>query len=140
MRRLSRLCFVFCILLLVKVPALAEQSLLVITNVKNIEKLDKKQIKQIFLSGGRMGLVPINYPAGDSLRRVFNSNIMGLTEARLQSYWAQMKFTGRAKPPREVPNPQALFSQIDSDIRFIAYIPAVDEIPEGITVIYSINF
>lgn len=120
--------------------AFSEEKLIVITNNPNIEKLSKVQIKQIYLRGGGLDLTPINYEVGNDLRIVFNSNILGLTEARLQAYWAQMKFTGRAKEPEEHSSAQVIISIMLKRQSVIAYVKDDTEIPADFIILYEVKY
>lgn len=112
----------------------------VISNDPDARQLSKQQIKQIYLSGGRLGLTPINYTPGNRLRTVFNASVMGLTEARISAYWAQMKFTGRAKPPQEYRDEQGIIEAMEQTPSLIAYLPDHVDIPEGYTVVLEITY
>lgn len=80
-------------------------------------QLSRQQIKQIFL-GGRLEkngaiLQPVVFAQGHPWRTVFNIRVMGLTESRLQSYWAQVKFTGKRTPPTQVENFEQMLSLME---------------------------
>ena len=96
---------VFCLFLSVGHSAIAAEHL-VFTLKGEPYQLSRQQIKQIFL-GGRLEkngviLQPVIFSKGHPWRTVFNIRVMGLTESRLQSYWAQVKFTGKRTPPMQV--------------------------------------
>ncbi|GAC21788.1 hypothetical protein GARC_4851 [Paraglaciecola arctica BSs20135] len=46
----------------------------------------------------------IALPPESQTRVLFNTKMVGLTESRIQSCWAQMRFSGRKKPPTELTN------------------------------------
>ncbi|MGH1470580.1 MAG: hypothetical protein ACRBCS_05265 [Cellvibrionaceae bacterium] len=115
----------------------AKEELLVVMNITNAPTLTKQQIRHVFM-GGRLSrkYKAINLPSGHPLRIKFNTKIIGLTESRIQSYWAQMKFTGRSEPPIEASNTEELLSQLVATEGAMAYLPAGLELPQGLTIIY----
>jgi len=97
----------------------------------------KQQIRHIFM-GGALSRVytAINLPSGHPLRVQFNTKVIGLTESRIQSYWAQMKFTGRSAPPEEVANTAAIMELLLRREGTVAYMPDDISLPGELTVIY----
>ncbi len=115
--------------------------ILVVTNNHSLGELSKKQIKQIYLQGGiNFPVKPINLKPGDKFRAIFNAKIIGLTEPRIQAYWAQMRFTGRISPPLELPTIDEMIKFLDNNPGYIAYLPADTEIPPSLSVVYRMNY
>ncbi|MDO6695066.1 hypothetical protein Q4574_17340 [Aliiglaciecola sp. 3_MG-2023] len=99
--------------------------------------LSKQQIRHIFMGGSLSNkFKAVNLPSGNQLRIEFNTKIVGLTESRIQAYWAQMKFTGRSKPPMELETPQKALEYLVKTESAITYLPSDIEIPDGLTIIY----
>ncbi|XQF92834.1 hypothetical protein ACOBV9_00215 [Pseudoalteromonas espejiana] len=101
------LCIFTWSLLFISVLAYADNShapkMIIVVNTANKNlALSNQQIRHIYM-GGAMSrqFKAVNLPAGNPLRIDFNTKMVGLTESRIQAYWAQMKFTGRSKPPIE---------------------------------------
>lgn len=118
-----------------------DSQLLVVTDVKNIDKLSKNQIRQIYLEGGiQLPVKPLGFKSGDKFRSIFNTKIIGLTESRIESYWAQMKFTGRASPPKEFAKVEDLLGFLQNNSGFIAYLPSDIEVPDSLNVVYVLNY
>ncbi len=104
-------------------------------------QLNRQQIRQAYLGkpisiGKDLFCTPVSLEQGNSLRKQFNAQVIGLTEARLQSYWAHMRFSGRKKPPQEVATTQQLFSYLNTKQGSIGYVAAGTELPSGIVRIY----
>ena len=115
--------------------------ILVVTNVESVGELNKKQIKQIYLEGGiNFPVKPVTISSGAKIRSVFNAKVIGLTDSRIKAYWAQMKFTGRASPPKELASVEEVIKFLNDNPGYIAYIPASTKIPEKLHVVYSINY
>ena len=68
---------------------------------------------------------------------IFNAKIITLPESRIQSYWAQMRFSGRMTPPKEFDTLEAMLAYISNNKGAVGYIPAETELPEHLTVIYE---
>ena len=121
------------------VLALAEENLVVVANTGGQElTLTREQVRNLFM-GASLGydFRPLALPPRNRTRSLFNTQVIGLTEARIQSYWSQMKFTGRMNPPREFNNKDELLSFIESHEGTVTYLPAGVVIPSGLTIVYS---
>ncbi|MFA3792994.1 hypothetical protein AB6T38_17945 [Aliiglaciecola sp. SL4] len=111
--------------------------IVVINSQDKDQDLSKQQIRNIFMGGALSNKYKaINLPSGNQLRIEFNTKIVGLTESRIQAYWAQMKFTGRSKPPMELNSPQETLKYLEKTEGAIAYLPPDILIPDNLTVIY----
>ena len=60
-----------------------------------------------------------------------------MAESRIQSYWAQMKFTGRLTPPEEVRNEREMLAYLTHNKGSIGYLTADTELPEDLVVLFS---
>lgn len=97
----------------------------------------KAQLRQIFMGGGlSRKYKAINLPAGHPLRKEFNTRVIGLTEARIQSFWAQMRFTGRSEAPEEASSVQQTLVILEKSPNTIAYLPADAMLPDNLVIIY----
>ena len=124
-------------------PLFAEadiEKIIVVTSASNVGLLSKQQIKRIYMDGGSYNLKPINLSQGNKTRIIFNSKVIGLTEPRINSYWVQMKFSGKSEPPLELDNTDAVINQLKKDPRAIAYFPQEIEIPSTLQVIYTLEY
>lgn len=103
-------------------------------------QLTRLQIRNIFMgSGSDAGLTPLALPPTDISRVVFTTRIIGLTESRVQSYWAQMRFSGRKTPPQEFATPTALLEHLLATPESIGYIPASIATPAGVQVLLEVH-
>lgn len=117
-----------------------ERYLYVVSSDAQLEKLHKKSIKHIYMDSASFDLKPINLTQGHTLRTVFNSKVIGLTESRIGAYWTQMKFTGKAKPPIEFKSETEIVQFLKSNPGFIAYISPQNEIPPFLSVLYKLPY
>lgn len=101
-------------------------------------KAEKRQIRDIFMGNDSQFLLkPVVLTAKSEARFVFNTKIVGLTESRIQSYWAQMRFSGRKKPPQEFETIDSILAFLQENKNSVAYLPADTEIPANLTIIYK---
>ena len=71
----------------------------------------------------------------DNLPRVL-FNTIGLTIARIQAYWAQLRFSGRKRPPREFENEAEALEYLRTHAGAVGYCSRYTPLPEGLTVLY----
>ena len=115
------------------------QSVFVIVNTDNSLDLNKQQIRNVFMgSAGNLGLDPVNLPPGELSRTLFNLKVVGLTEARIQSYWAQMRFSGRMKPPIVMESEGAVLTFVSQNPDAIAYVSSAENLPDTVKVLVEI--
>ena len=114
------------------------ESVLVVANTDEPElSLTRLEVRNLFMGGAsKASLNAIALPPRSLTRIMFNTAVIGLTEARIQAYWAQMRFTGRKRPPREFQNEQAALEYIQANKGAVGYFPADTVVPEGLTVLY----
>lgn len=106
------------------------------TDIVNI-KVKKRQVRDIFMgNNAKLLLTPCALAPNSEARLIFNTKIVGLTESRIQSYWAQMRFSGRKKPPKEFASVDSVLAFVKNNKDTVAYVPSGTEIPEGLTIIY----
>jgi len=119
--------------------ALADDGLIVVANTGGEElALSREQVRNLFM-GISLGynFKPVAIAPRNHSRAIFNAQVIGLTEARIQSYWSQMKFTGRMSPPREFSSEQDILFFLKNTKGAVSYLPADYKLPEGITIVYS---
>lgn len=110
--------------------------IIVVNTTDKALTFSKQQIRHIYM-GGAMSrqFKAINLPAGNLLRIDFNTKMVGLTESRIQAYWAQMKFTGRSKPPVEFSTTKEVIEYLMAVENAVAYLPSGIKIPDELTVV-----
>lgn len=117
------------------------EGLIIIANTDNENiKVEKRQVRDIFMgNNSHFSLKPVALSPSSTARFTFNTKIVGLTESRIQSYWTQMRFSGRKRPPQEFDSIEQLISHVQSTKNAVAYVPSETEIPNNLTVIYQID-
>lgn len=117
-----------------------ENGVFVIVNTKNKISLTKQQIRNVFMgSASNLGLRPATLSSGEISRTVFNLKVVGLTESRIQSYWAQMRFSGRMKPPLELDGQEDVVTYVSENEDAIAYVSSSTKLPQDVRVILEVN-
>ncbi len=116
-----------------------QTDIVVVANIDNAAmRLNKVDIRNLFMGNASdVVLEPVALPPDTLARAIFNTKVIGLIESRIQSYWSQMRFSGRSRPPREMASVDELITYIGSHKDTVAFIPADAEIPAHLTVVYS---
>lgn len=113
--------------------------ILVIANPAGVARsLSRNEIRQVFM-GGTLSrkYEAVTLPVANSVRIKFNTKVIGLTESRIQSYWAQLLFSGRSKPPTEMRNVDQVLQYVATVENAIGYVPSDTVIPENVIVVYQ---
>lgn len=112
-------------------------NVVVVANSNSGIQLTQQEVKSLFMGGAvAADLKPVALPANNPTRVVFNTKVLGLTETRVQSYWAQMRFTGRKKPPLEVQDQISLIEYLLANPNTVGYLPLDADIPAELSVVY----
>ena len=115
--------------------------IIVVANTEHTDiSVGKRQVRDIFMqSNSQLGLKPVTLTPNNEARFVFNTKVVGLTESRIQSYWAQMRFGGKKRPPQEFESVEAMLNFVQNNKNTVTYLPASVEVPKGLTIIYQID-
>jgi hypothetical protein len=120
--------------------ALQSTQLLVVANVESEISLSKQEVKNLFMGGViDYDLIPINLSSGNKERTVFHSRVLGLTDARVQSYWAQMRFSGRKQEPLTAESEIQALEYVIANEGTVTYVKSTTPLPEGLVVVYRSN-
>jgi hypothetical protein len=116
----------------------AQEIKLVANLSQNIKiTLNQQEVRSLFMGGARRyNFKAVALPPEHPTRVVFNTKVIGLTEARIQSYWAQMRFSGRKKPPLKVSDETKLLQYLQATPNAVGYISADTPIPKGLKIIF----
>ncbi len=99
--------------------------------------LNRQEARSLFMGGARSyNLKVVALPPEHPTRVIFNTKVIGLTESRIQSYWAQMRFSGRKKPPVKLADETKLLDYLQATPNAVGYVSADTSIPEGLKVIF----
>jgi ABC-type phosphate transport system substrate-binding protein len=110
-------------------PARAADVAIVVSAKSPQLALSKEQVAAIFLGktvrfpDGRRA-VPIDHSEGVAIRNQFYESFTGKSAAQLKAHWAKIIFTGRGRPPRQVPGGEEAKRQLALNPDAIAYLDA----------------
>ena len=128
------------ILLTGAAPVQTQQAdrVLVVANVADRDlQLSQREVRSLFMGRGSDAGLNVIFLSPDNLTRIlFNTRVMGLAESRIQAYWAQMRFSGRKRPPREFEDEAAAMRYVLANEGAVGYFSQDMTLPEGLTVLY----
>ncbi len=118
--------------------AVAQDGIVLVANIDQPMALNREQVRNLYMGGKvSVALKPVALSSKHRNRVVFNTKVIGLTESRIHSYWAQMRFTGRGKPPQEFDEIESLISHLQETPGAVGYLPAGITLPAELVVLYS---
>ena len=119
----------------------AQAAVAIIVNLSNTEALDEDTIAKIFL--GKMktfpsgqGVIPINLTEGSATKIAFHENVLNRSESQTKAYWAQLMFSGKGTPPKEVASDAEVIELVAKNPSIIGYIDA-SSVNESVKVVYQ---
>lgn len=116
----------------------AVSNIIVIGNLGSEQTtLSRDEVRNIYMGSNSKNLKPVALPPNNIARIIFNTKVIGLTESRIQSYWAQMRFTGRNKPPMELDTDTDIIHYLQKHPRAIGYTSVDTPIPSDLTIVYQ---
>ena len=108
-----------------------------------ITTLDRESAEQLYL--GRRTTLPngrtatlIDLPAGP-VREQFYLKLTRKNPSQIRAYWSRLVFTGRAQPPREVPDADEARRIVLSTPGAIAYLPLELALDPGLTILLTLE-
>lgn len=92
-----------------------------------VANMTKKQVMALFLGRTRTfpnGLVARVYDqhVGSSARKLFFETLTGKAIADIDAYWARLRYSGRAVPPKKMPSREALIVQLQQHDNALGYV------------------
>ena len=119
-------------------PQTHSNHVLVVANVVDRDlQLSQREVRSLFMGrASNPGLNAIVLTPDNLTRVLFNTKVIGLTEARIQAYWAQMRFSGRRPPPREFENEAEALQYVLANEGAVGYFSQDTPLPEGLVIIY----
>lgn len=116
-----------CLLFAPSVTASANEIMIIVSASNQAGALRQDQVADIFL--GQIGHFPdgtdviaLDQRVGSAIRDEFYLKVTSKTPPLLKAYWTKMIFTGRAQPPRELPDSIAVRKLVAANPNLIGYI------------------
>lgn len=99
----------------------------VIVHPSNTNALTKDDISRIFLGKKKVfpngaEAIPIDLPEGSALRSAFVSTVLSKNDQQIKAYWAQLLFTGKGTPPKEISSDAEAKKLVAENPALIGYI------------------
>ncbi|MFQ3171415.1 MAG: ABC-type phosphate transport system substrate-binding protein [Oleispira sp.] len=122
----------------------SQSDVVVVVNIDNpINQLTKSQVIDLFMGKyiafpNGMKASTVDMSDASNIKKIFYQQLVGMSLARVNSFWSRIKFTGRAKPPLKQPNEDAVVSFIALKKDAIAYISR-SKINTNLKVVYQFN-
>lgn len=98
----------------------AQAQIVVIANPA-VGPLTKEQVADLFL-GKSQAQTPIDQLDGSALYADFYKKATGRDPAQVKSIWSRLTFTGKAQPPKQLPDSAAVKKAVAADPKGVGYI------------------
>jgi len=105
--------------LLLAAAAHADQ-LVVIGNAASAP-LSKEQVSDLYL-GKSQGMKLLDQPAAAPIKAAFYQQVSGHDLSQVKATWSRLIFTGKAQPPKELPDSAAVKKAVAADPKAIGYV------------------
>ena len=144
MIRVTKYVLAFALCLVALSSPASPNDVVVVVNIKNpTDQLTKSQVIGLFMgkylafpNGIKASTVDID--GKDNLKKRFYQQLVGMSLARVNSFWSRIKFTGRAKPPLKQPTEEAIVRFITLKKDAISYISR-SKLNENLKVVFEFN-
>lgn len=109
--------------------AMAEDEVVVITNLENANVIDRAYVVKVY-TGAVKGwpdgspIFVLDYGQDSELRKIFYAKVIGKSPAAMRAIWSQNIFTGKAMPPRVTQEDNEMKRIVAGNRNAIGYIRA----------------
>ncbi len=131
MKKFGVIVLVLALTGLCHLPATAQETtFVVIVHPDNPAKsVSKKKVSRLLLKelakwDGGLSAVPVDLDSKSEIRREFSRDVHGRSVSSIKNYWQRQIFSGKAVPPPEVANDNAVISHVKSNPGAIGYVSA----------------
>ncbi|HWZ62986.1 MAG TPA: hypothetical protein VNX02_08190 [Steroidobacteraceae bacterium] len=83
--------------------------------------LSKDQVSDLYL-GKSQGMKLIDQPASAPIKAAFYQQVSGHDLSQVKATWSRLIFTGKAQPPKELPDSAAVKKAVAADPKAIGYV------------------
>jgi len=117
----------FVIISICIVPATVHAEVAIIVHPSNTNSLNSSEISRIFLGKKRSfpdgsEAIAVDQKEGSPSRNSFVTNVLKKSGQQMKAYWAQLLFTGKGRPPKEVGEDGDVKRLISQNPALIGYI------------------
>jgi ABC-type phosphate transport system substrate-binding protein len=100
--------------------AYADSHVVVICN-PSVSNVTRDQIADVFL-GKSNALKPFDQPNSAPVKAIFYQKVSGHDLSQVKATWSRLIFTGKAQPPKELADADAVKKAVANDPKAIGYI------------------
>lgn len=123
-------------------PAITYAEILIIVHPSNSNALSESDIGRIFLGKKKSfpdgsEAIPLDQKEGSPIRTQFVSAALKKNDQQIKAYWAQLLFTGKGTPPKEVSDGASVKELVAQNPALIGYIDA-SEIDDSVKVAHKL--
>ena len=104
--------------LLASLPVAAQT---VVVGHPSAAALTAEQVADIF-QGKSQAATPLDLPEASPTRADFYKKATGKEPGQIKALWARLAFTGKAQPPKELPDAAAVKKAVAADPKAVGYI------------------
>lgn len=113
---------VFCLNIICASSAYAEDVVVIVNKNSSLNKLTRKEVVDVFLGRKRTdAILPMDFPIDAVERDQFYSRLTGKSSSEMNSYWARLKFTGRATPPTLMKSRTEAEKMLNDNLNAVTY-------------------
>ena len=82
----------------------------------------------------------MDWPKDSNERKDFYKKLLNKSPAQVNSKWASLAFSGKAKPPKEISDisEEAISQWLEKNPKGLSYAPS-DLVPEGVNIVLTVN-
>jgi hypothetical protein len=119
----------------------------IVSSQSELTALNRKQVMGLFLGRSRSFPNGINAKAFDhevdsTIRARFFESLTGKSISDIDAYWARLRYSGRASPPKVIDNMAEILKEVSQNLHAIAYIQGQDPaelMQQDIVVVHTID-
>jgi len=116
--------------------AVAQAEVVVIGNLA-APTMTKDEVTQFFL-GKNQAMKPLDRPNSEPIKTQFYQKLSGQDLSQIKATWSRLVFTGKATPPKELPDAAAVKQAVAADPKAIGYIDK-SEVDSSVKVLLTLN-
>ncbi len=119
--------------------------MVIIVNEKNsIDNLSKSEVIDLYMGrhtqfSNGVTAVPIEQQKDSKAQKLFYKQLVGKSLAKINAYWARLRFTGRARPPKNLTDSKSVQQFVKNNSNAIAYLDNNNMDSTSLKVVYRFD-
>lgn len=119
----------------------------IVSSQSEITSLNRKQVMGLFLGRSRnfpngVNAKAFDHEVGSDLRARFFEHLTGKSISDIDAYWARLRYSGRASPPKVIKNMAGIIKEVSQNQHAIAYVQGqniADLMQQNIVVVHTVD-